>query len=55
MYGNSIKKQEPFVAQRKNDSIWIVDGTLPRSTIGGVAHAEVNIKTKEIISYTHGE
>jgi hypothetical protein len=55
VYGKSVEKQKPFVVEKKNDSIWIVRGTFPKPTIGGVAYAEVNIKTKEVIKYTHGE
>lgn len=56
VYGKSaINKQKPFVAEKKNDSIWIVRGSFPKPTIGGVAYAEVNIKTQEVITYTHGE
>ncbi|MFS4471400.1 NTF2 fold immunity protein [Chryseobacterium sp. T20] len=57
VYGNSaINKQKPFVTERKNDSIWIVQGNFPSPPkIGGVAYAEVNIKTKKVVKYTHGE
>jgi hypothetical protein len=55
VYGVSIHKQKPFVAEKKNDSIWIVQGTLSKNKIGGVAYAEVNLKTKQVIKYTHGE
>ena len=55
VYGTSINKQKPFVAEKKNDSIWIVQGTLSKDRIGGVAYAEVNLKTKKVIKYTHGE
>lgn len=57
VYGTSaINKQKPFVAERKNDSIWTVHGNFPKPpVIGGVAYAEVNIKTKEVVKYTHGE
>ncbi|WP_343643659.1 NTF2 fold immunity protein [Chryseobacterium sp.] len=55
IYGNSaINKQKPFVAE-KNDSIWSVQGTLPKNKLGGVAYAEVNVKTKKVISFTHGK
>lgn len=44
VYGKStINRQKPFIAEKKNDSIWIVRGTFPKPTIGGVAYAEVNI------------
>ncbi|KAB1232561.1 NTF2 fold immunity protein [Chryseobacterium viscerum] len=53
---SEIDKQKPFVAEKKNDSIWIVHGNFPSPmAIGGVAYAEVNIKTKKVIKYTHGE
>lgn len=56
VYGkSSINKQKPFATEKKNDSIWIVRGTFPKPTIGGVAYAEVNVKTKKVIKYTHGE
>lgn len=57
VYGKSaINKQKPFVAEKKNDSIWIVHGNFPKpAVIGGVAYAEVNVKTKVVVKYTHGE
>lgn len=56
VYGKStINRQKPFVAEKKNDSIWIVHGTFPKPTIGGVAYAEVNVKKQKVITYTHGE
>lgn len=51
-----INKQKPFIAEKKNDSIWIVHGIFPKpATIGGVAYAEVNVKNKKVVNYTHGE
>lgn len=57
VYGKStINKQKPFVAEKKNDSIWIVHGNSPTPpAIGGVAYAKVNVKTEKVIEYTHGE
>lgn len=55
IYGKSVNEQKPFVAEKKNDSLWIVQGTLPKNRLGGVAYAEVNIKTKKVIKYTHGK
>lgn len=57
VYGISvINKQKPFIAEKKNDSIWIVHGSFPKpATIGGVAYAEVNVKNKKVVKYTHGE
>lgn len=55
IYGKSVNEQKPFVAEKKNDSLWIVQGTLPKNRLGGVAYAEINIKTKKVIKYTHGK
>ncbi|KXH81145.1 hypothetical protein AU378_15595 [Chryseobacterium kwangjuense] len=55
-YGKSeINGQKPFVAEKKNDSIWIVHGTFNKTGFGGVAYAEVNVKKQKVITYTHGE
>jgi hypothetical protein len=49
------KWQKPFIAKKKNDSIWIVHGTFNKKGLGGVAYAEVNVKKQKIVTYTHGE
>lgn len=55
-YGRSeINGQKPFIAKKKNDSIWIAHGTFNKTGIGGVAYAEVNVKKQMIVTYTHGE
>jgi len=56
VYGKStIKKEKPFSVQMKNDSIYIIKGSYPKDEITGVAYAEVNVKTKKVVYYTHGE
>lgn len=56
IYGKStINRQKPFIVEKKNDSIFIVHGTYPKDEIGGVASAEINVKSKKVIKYTHGE
>ena len=56
VYGKPlIKKEKPFRIQKKNDSIYIIKGSYPKDEITGVAYAEVNVKTREVIKYTHGE
>lgn len=54
VYGNTIFKKKPFVANLKNDSIWIVNGTL-HTQKGGVPHAEINAKNCEILKISHGK
>ncbi|WP_300690973.1 NTF2 fold immunity protein [Chryseobacterium sp.] len=56
IYGKAtISKQKPFIIKQKNDSIYTVRGSYPEDMIGGVASAEVNVRTKKVIKYTHGE
>lgn len=55
IYGKGIYNKTPFVATLKNDTIWIVEGTLPENSDGGVPYAEINAKTCEILKITHGK
>jgi len=56
VYGEStMNKEKPFRIQKKNDNIYIIKGSYPKDEITGVAYAEVNVKTREVIKYTHGE
>lgn len=54
-YGTNIYKEKPYCVKKINDSIWIVKGTFSKPMIGGVAYAKVNVKSKKVINYTHGE
>lgn len=55
IYGKEIYDSKPFVAQLKNDSIWVVKGTLPKGYDGGVPYAEINAKTCKTIKVIHGK
>lgn len=55
LYGDDIKEMKPYVARRKSDSIWVIEGTLPDGFDGGVPYAEINSKTCKIISISHGK
>jgi hypothetical protein len=55
IYGENIYKKEPFVAELKNDSIWVIKGTLPENYDGGVPYAEINSKDCKILTITHGK
>lgn len=56
IYGESnINKKKPFIAELKNDTLWIIKGTLPKNYLGGVPYAEINAKTCEVIKITHGK
>jgi len=55
IYGNSIYNKKPFVAELKNDTIWIIKGSLSKWKNGGVPYAEINAKNCEFIKVTHGK
>ena len=54
IYGNNINQQKPFTATLQ-DSIWIVQGTLPTGTKGGTAYIEIRKKDCKILKLTHGK
>ena len=55
IYGENIYKKKPFVAEIKNDSIWVIQGTLPENYDGGVPYAEINAKNCKILKITHSK
>jgi len=55
IYGNRIYEMEPFKASLKNDTIWVVKGTLEKGMRGGTPYAEINAKNCQIILVTHGK
>ncbi|WP_281233126.1 YbbC/YhhH family protein [Flavobacterium gelatinilyticum] len=54
-YGENIYNKKPFKAEIKNDSIWVITGSLPEDYDGGVPYAEINAKNCKILSITHGK
>lgn len=55
IYGNSIYDKRPFTAELKNDTIWIIQGSLSKWQNGGVPYSEINAKNCEFIKITHGK
>lgn len=55
IYGENIHAKKPFSAALKNDSIWIVTGTLPEGMKGGVPYAEISKYDCKILSVSHGK
>jgi hypothetical protein len=55
IYGDIIYKEMPFVAKLKNDSIWIVEGSLDDGKSGGTAYIEIRKDDCKIIKVTHGK
>jgi hypothetical protein len=55
IYGeDAISKQQPYKAVLAGDT-WIVEGSLPRNMVGGVALAEIAKKDGRILRVTHGK
>ncbi|KFE97363.1 hypothetical protein IX39_20440 [Chryseobacterium formosense] len=64
VYGKSIYETRPFIAEKVNDSIWKVSGTLNSVTYinnkmvltsGGVPYIEINSKNCAVTNITHGK
>ena len=55
IYGEqNIDRQKPLKAILKND-VWIIDGTLPKGLLGGVAIIEIAKKDAKVIRVSHGK
>lgn len=53
-FGKDIYKKKPFKATLENDSIWHVEGTLPKGYRGGVPEAIISKKDGRVIRIFHG-
>lgn len=55
IYGQAqISQQKPYTAVLVN-GIWVVEGTLPKHTLGGVAVAEIAKDDGRILRVSHGQ
>lgn len=52
-YGNSISKELPLRARLADDSIWIVEGTLPKGAEGGTVYIELSRTSLQLLKITH--
>ena len=55
VYGKSIDEERPFVAELIGDSLWIVEGSLPKQMLGGVPYIEIQKKDGKILGMIHGQ
>ncbi|MBL4753101.1 MAG: YbbC/YhhH family protein [Flavobacteriales bacterium] len=53
IYGEQIYEEKPFQATIKDDSIWVVSGTLDEGMLGGTVYAEINKKDCKVLVVTH--
>lgn len=55
IFGNGVLKEKPYLAELKNDSVWLVRGQKKKFLIGGVAYIEINKKDCRILKVSHGK
>ena len=54
IYGDSIYTKKTFTATQEGEK-WVVQGSLPKQTVGGVPVAEISKKSGEILRVSHGK
>lgn len=55
IYGKGIYDSKPFTAVLKGDSVWVVEGTLPKRMLGGTPYIEIQKSDCKILKVTHGK
>jgi hypothetical protein len=56
IYGaDNISRQKPFHATLRSDGVWVVEGSLPKGWVGGVALAEISKIDGHILRVSHGQ
>ncbi|MBO9728461.1 MAG: hypothetical protein J7623_07455 [Chitinophaga sp.] len=54
VYGKRIIQGElPLVATKKNDSLWVVEGTMPDGFVGGTVYVEILRDSLKVVRMTH--
>lgn len=54
VYGYGVIRDElPLVANMKNDSVWVVKGTLRKGAKGGTVYIEIRRGDNELLKITH--
>lgn len=52
-FGSIISKELPLRARLAGDSIWIVEGTLPKGVEGGTVYIELSRTSLQLLKITH--
>lgn len=56
IYGEKhIAGEKPYTARLVNNSVWIVEGSLPKQYTGGVAIVEIAKEDGRILRVSHGK
>lgn len=53
IFGNLIYESKPFHARLLEDSIWIIEGTLPEGAVGGVPYAAIRKSDCSVLKVVH--
>ena len=54
IYGERIYKKKPYTVKLEN-GVWIIEGTLPRNSKGGVPYIEIQKTDGKILKVMHGK
>jgi len=54
IYGESIYKKKPYKVKLEN-GVWIIEGTLPSASKGGVPYIEIKKADGKILKVIHGK
>jgi hypothetical protein len=54
LYGKEVLKEKPYSIIFR-DSVWIVEGTLPKNMLGGVAYIEIRQSDGKILKVMHAK
>jgi hypothetical protein len=54
IYGNVIYREKPYTAELKGE-VWVVEGSLKKGEVGGVAQIVIQKKDGKIIRVYHGK
>lgn len=55
IYGKDVLKEKPYSIKLIGDSVWVVNGTLPKNVLGGVARIEIRKCDGKILKVSHGK
>lgn len=56
IYGEKVKNFKPYKAYLvDDDTIWVVQGVLPKGRLGGTPYIEINKKDCRVLKVSHGK
>lgn len=55
IYGTQVLNKKPYEAELKGDTVWVIQGTLPETDLGGVPYIEIRKSDCKILKVSHGK